>query len=102
MDFKHIKLLGTLNNGIVINISQRYSTPIYVYTSFKIMKQERNDVKEGIDKCTFIDGILQNPLSITGRAIRKVSMIKTPSDRMTFIENSSKHQCSLILLCILH
>lgn len=102
MDFKHIKLLGTLNNGRVINMSWRYSTPIYVYTSFKIMKQEHKDMKEGIDKPTFIDGILQNPLSITGRAIRKVSMIKTLSNRMTFIENSSKHQCSLILLCILH
>lgn len=27
MDFKHIKLLGTLNNGRVINISRRYNTP---------------------------------------------------------------------------
>ena len=53
MDFKHIKLLGTkwtLDNDGIINISRRYSTPMYVYTSFKIIKQKCKGEKEGIDK----------------------------------------------------
>ena len=57
MDFKHIKLLGTkwtLDNDGIINISRRYSTPMYVYASFKIIKQKCKDEKEGIDKSTFI------------------------------------------------
>lgn len=57
MDFKHIKLLGTkgtLDNDRIINISRRYSTPIYVYISFKIIKQKCKDEKEVLDKSRFI------------------------------------------------